>query len=230
MATNAFNEFDFLMRNSLMTFVEYTFSQLFPGKTFFDSPHLAILAAKLEDCAAGKCKRLILCLPPRSLKSIIASVAFPAWLLGNDPNRQVICASYGQSLADKHARDTRTIMLSAGYRRAFATRLSPQKHSVDDFMTTKGGFRMATSVGGMLTGRGGDTLIIDDPLKPDDAFSESLRQAVNDWYDTTLRSRLNSKQDGVIIVVMQRLHQDDLVGHLLEKEHWDVLRFPAIAE
>src|SRR3954447_892221 len=129
--------------------------------------------------------------------------AFPAWLLGLYPCKQVICASYGQSLSDKHARDTRTIMASAAYHRAFATRLSKQKLSVDDFMTTQSGFRMATSVGGVLTGRGGDFLIIDDPMKPGDAFSETLRKSVNDWYDNTLLSRLNNKQDGVIIVVMQ---------------------------
>jgi hypothetical protein len=101
------------MRYSLMAFVEYTFAELFPQTPFSDSPHLAIIAAKLEECAAGKCKRLIICLPPRSLKSVMASVAFPAWVLGKFPHKQIICASYGQSLSDKHARDTRTIMASA---------------------------------------------------------------------------------------------------------------------
>jgi hypothetical protein len=89
---------------------------------------------------------------------------------------------------------------------------------------------MATSVGGVLTGRGADFIIVDDPIKPGDTFSETLRKYVNDWYDNTLVSHLNNKQDGVIIVVMQRLHQDDLVGHLLEVAEWEVLRFPAIAE
>lgn len=224
------SDFNFLMRHSLMTFVEYTFAELFPQTIFFDSPHLSILAAKLEECAAGECKRLIICVPPRSGKSIIASVAFPAWILGNHPHKQIIGVSYGQSLADKHARDTRTIMTTAGYQRAFATRLSRQKLSVEDFMTTAGGFRMATSVGGTMTGRGGDYLIIDDPLKPADAFSDTLRQAANDWCSNTAFSRLNNKQDGVMVVVMQRLHPDDLVGHLLELGDWDVLRFPAIAE
>ena len=230
MNTSPVTDFNFLLRHSFMTFVEYTFAELFPNTPFFDSPHLAILAAKLEECAVGRCKRLIICLPPRSLKSIIISVAFPAWLLGKDPHKQIICASYGQSLADKHARDTRTIMTRPGYLQAFPTRLSRQKLSVDDFMTTAGGFRMATSVGGTLTGRGGDYLIIDDPLKPADAFSETFRRAANDWCDNTAFSRLNNKQDGVMIVVMQRLHQDDLVGHLLEQGDWEVLRFPAIAE
>ena len=98
-------------------------------------------------------------------------------------------------------------------------------------MTTQEGFRMATSVGGVLTGRGADVIIIDDPLKPDDALSDTRRSAVNDWYDNTLLSRLNSKEQGIIILVMQRLHQDDLVGHVLDRgEEWETLVFPAIAE
>lgn len=82
----------------------------------------------------------------------------------------------------------------------------------------------------MLTGRGADIIIIDDPLKPDDALSETKRKAVNEWYDNTLLSRLNDKTAGSIIMIMQRLHQDDLVGHVLDQEDWDVVRFPAIAE
>ena len=82
-------------------------------------------------------------------------------------------------------------------------------------MTTEKGFRMSTSVGGVLTGRGADIIILDDPLKPDDALSETRRTSVNEWYDNTLLTRLNSKENGVIIIVMQRLHQDDLVGHVI---------------
>ena len=89
---------------------------------------------------------------------------------------------------------------------------------------------MATSVGGVLTGRGADMIIIDDPLKPDEALSEFRRTAVNEWYDNSLLSRLNDKQRGCIIIIMQRLHQDDLVGHVLEQEDWQVLSFAAIAE
>ena len=90
-----------------------------------------------------------------------------------------------------------------------------------------GGVRMATSVGGVLTGRGADVIIIDDPLKPDQALSDVGRKAVNDWYDNTLLSRLNNKRTGCIIIVMQRLHQDDLVGHVLPQDDWTVLSFPA---
>jgi predicted phage terminase large subunit-like protein len=89
---------------------------------------------------------------------------------------------------------------------------------------------MSTSVGGVLTGRGADVIIIDDILKPDDALSETRRKAANEWYFNTLLSRLNSKENGVIIIVMQRLHQGDLVGEVMDREHWDVLSLPAIAE
>jgi hypothetical protein len=96
--------------------------------------------------------------------------------------------------------------------------------AVNDFMTTERGFRLATSVGGVLTGRGADFIIIDDPLKPDQALSETQRKAVNEWYDHTLISRLNSKRDGCMILIMQRLHEDDLVGHVLQRGNWRVLR------
>jgi predicted phage terminase large subunit-like protein len=96
-------------------------------------------------------------------------------------------------------------------------------------MTTRQGFRLATSVGGVLTGRGADFLIIDDPLKPDEALSETQRNAANEWYQHTLYSRLNNKKTGCIIIIMQRLHEDDLVGHVLQQGEWTTLRFPAIA-
>jgi hypothetical protein len=112
----------------------------------------------------------------------------------------------------------------------FSTRLSSDKNSMQEFVTTAQGFRLATSVGGVLTGRGADLIIIDDPLKPDEAVSEVQRKKVNEWYDNTLYSRLNDKQHGRIILIMQRLHEDDLVGHVLNQEGWEVVSFPAIAE
>ena len=99
-----------------------------------------------------------------------------------------------------------------------------------NFVTTRHGYRYSTSVGGTLTGRGGNILIIDDPLKSDDAFSEAKRSAVNEWFDGTLYSRLDDKREGVIILIMQRLHLEDLAGHVLRREPWVHLNLPAIAE
>lgn len=224
-------EYDCILRQDLMSFTEHSFYELNPRAQFLSSPHIEVLISKLESCRKDKIRRLIINLPPRSLKSHAASVVFPAWLLGHDPSKQVICASYGQDLADKHARDCRTLMATAFYRRLFPnTHLALEKQSVNEFVTSAQGFRMSTSVGGVLTGRGADVIILDDPLKPEEALSETRRNAVNDWYDNTLLTRLNNKQTGVIIIVMQRLHQDDLVGHVMAQENWEVLSFPAIAE
>jgi predicted phage terminase large subunit-like protein len=231
--TNPELEFKALLRLDLMSFVERCFMELQPTQQLSYAPHLEVMAAKLANTLLGRGpRRLIINLPPRSLKSITVSVGAVAWLLGQDPSKQIICASYGQELAEKLARDTRTIMASSFYRNVFpASILSTTKLSVNDFYTIRQGFRMATSIGGVLTGRGADIIIIDDPLKPDEALSETRRGAVNDWYDNTLLSRLNSKENGIIVIVMQRLHQDDLVGHVLERgEDWEILSFPAIAE
>jgi predicted phage terminase large subunit-like protein len=225
------HEYHAVLREDLMSFIYASFVELNPETRFSCTPHIEVLASKLAACARGEIRRLIINLPPRSLKSHSTSIALVAWLLGREPSAEIICASYGQDLADKHARDCRTLMMSPFYANVFPqTKLSREKQSVGEFVTTKQGFRMSTSVGGVLTGRGGNFLIIDDPLKPDEALSESRRKSVNDWYDNTLTSRLNNKNTGCIILVMQRLHQDDLAGHVMAQGGWEVVSFPAIAE
>ncbi|SFN24900.1 phage uncharacterized protein (putative large terminase), C-terminal domain-containing protein [Nitrosospira briensis] len=223
-------EMDAVLRHDLYSFVERAFYELNPETQFVPAWHIHVIAAKLEACHRGEIRRLIVNLPPRHLKSHCISIAFVAWYLGHHPAGHVICASYGKDLAEKLARDCRAVMQSAWYRSAFGTRISHLRQAVDDFMTTQQGTRMATSVGGVLTGRGADLIIIDDPLKPDEALSDTARKTVNGWYDNSLLSRLNDKEKGCIIVTMQRLHQDDLVGHVLEQEGWEVLSLPAIAE
>ena len=224
------DEYDVISRNSLPVFIERVFAQLDPQTPFAPNWHIDLLAHKLTQVANGTTRRLIINVPPRSLKSICASVAFPAWVLGRDPSKRIICASYGQDLSNKLARDSHAVMTSDWYKRAFATRLMSSRSPVADFETTLRWGRMATSVGGVLTGRGGDIVIIDDPVKPDEALSESQRQLANLWFDNTLYSRLNNKATGAIVIIMQRLHLDDLVGHVLPKEDWDVISLPAIAE
>jgi predicted phage terminase large subunit-like protein len=223
-------EYHALLRSENYLFIERSFYELNPQTSFLPNWHIEEIAQALEDCRTGRIKRLIITVPPRHLKSHEVSIAFPAWVLGHNPSAQIICVSYGQDLADTLAGNCRTLMSSPFYRDLFPTRLAQKRQAVDDFYTTEGGFRMATSVGGVLTGRGGDFLIIDDPLKPDEAASQSQRKAVNDWYDSTLLTRLNDKREGCIIIIMQRLHEDDLVGHVISRDHWTVLRLPAIAE
>ena len=121
-------------------------------------------------------------------------------------------------------------MMSPFYQALFDTRLAPDREAVADFETTAGGNRFATSLAGVATGRGADVIIVDDPSKADDALSDKRRRAVNARYDDTLRTRLNNQETGAIIIVMQRLHVDDLVAHVQQQESWDVVSLPAIAE
>jgi predicted phage terminase large subunit-like protein len=223
-------EYAAILRSNFYGFIERSFNELNPVTVFKDNFHIEVLAYELERVRLGETKRLIINVPPRSLKSHCASIAFPAWILGHEPGAQIICASYAQDLSDKLANDCRTLIMSPMYKKIFSTRLSSLRPAVHELITTRRGFRLATSVGGVLTGRGADYIIIDDPLKPDEAASEVERKKVNDWYDHSLLTRLNDKRDGRIILIMQRLHQDDLVGHVLAKEDCRVVRFPAIAE
>src|SRR5712671_3917251 len=219
-----------ILRSDLYSFIRVTFPIVSPNDLFAAHWHIEAIAYHLMLVLQGDLKRLIITLPPRSLKSIAASVAFPAFVLGHNPTQRIICVSYSESLARKHANDCRAVMRSDLYRRIFPTRISPAKDTELEFATTLGGSRLATSVGGTLTGRGGNLIIIDDPMKPQDAYSEAERERTTQWYANTLLSRLDNKSKDKIVVVMQRLHVDDLVGHLLEQEEWTHLNLPAIAE
>jgi predicted phage terminase large subunit-like protein len=218
------------LRLDFAAFAQRCFRELNPLVPLAMNWHFEVMSAKLVAVRDGNIRRLIVNVPPRYLKSLVASVAFPAWCLGRQPSAQILCVSYAQDLADKLARDCRRIIASGWYQRTFPTRLSAQRQAVPEFETTQHGCRLATSVGGVLTGRGADIIIIDDPLKPEEALSEAQRRAANEWYDHTLYSRLNDRQKGAIVLIMHRLHEDDLVGHVLAQEDWEVVRFPAIAE
>jgi predicted phage terminase large subunit-like protein len=220
-----------ILRQDLYCFIQAAFPIVSPGVPFAHNWHLEAIAYYLTRVLEGEIKRLIITIPPRSLKSICGSVCFPAFALGHDPTSRIICVSYAESLARKHANDCRAIMRSDLYNRVFPkTRISSAKDTEIEFATTLGGNRLSTSVGGTLTGRGGNLIIVDDPLKPQDAYSELARDSVKQWYSNTLLSRLDNKNNDAIVVIMQRLHMDDLVGHLLEQEGWIQLNLPAIAE
>jgi len=219
---------DPFLRQHLLPFVEKVFETLHPGAPFHHNWHIDVMAWDLECMARGEFTRHIINLPPRHLKSVVVSVAFVAWMLGRDPSKKFICASYNKELADKLSRDTRTVMESDWYKRLFpSTRLDRRKQTEDQIHTTQHGYRLATSCNGSLTGLGGDFIIIDDPMKANDIESELARKAVNDWFVGVVATRLNDKQRGCIIVVMQRLHEDDLSGHLLAKGRWEHLCIPA---
>ena len=230
MASEA-RRFRALLRTNLNAFVHKVFCTLALGQAFVRSWHLQAIAYELERLRRGEITRLIINMPPRSLKSVTASVAFPAFVLGHDPTRRIICVSYSGDLATKHANDFRAVAEARWYRQLFPGMRIGQKDSEGEIELTARGFRLATSVGGTLTGRGGDLIIIDDPLKPDDAYSDVKRSGANEWFKNTLISRLDDKRRGAILIVMQRIHLDDLTGFVQSLSNdWTVLSLPAIAE
>ncbi len=221
-----------ILRKDFMSFVEKVFQTLNPTQTFVPSWYLEAIAWHLEQCRLGHITRLLITVPPRHLKSVSASVAFPAFILGHDPTARIVASSYSMELATKFARDTRAVMNTLWYRQLFpGTRFSRERNADLEFMTSRRGYRLTTSTGATLTGRGGNMIIIDDPMKPEEAMSQTQRAAVANWFDNTLYTRQDDKRTDCIIIVMQRLHQEDLIGHVLSKgDDWVHLDLPAIAE
>jgi predicted phage terminase large subunit-like protein len=219
-----------IFRNDFPTFIEKVFATVSPGDEFRHNWHINAIAYDLEQLREGKNRRLIINQPPRTLKSICASVAFPAFVLGHDPASKIVCASYANTLAEDLHQQFRNVVMSDWYRDLFP-HVRPVKDTSTEFGTTAGGFRFATSVGGTLTGRGGGFIIIDDPLKADEGMgSDIARNKVIEWFKTTVLSRQNDPERSRIAVVMQRLHEDDLSGYLLERGGWRTLCLPAIFE
>jgi predicted phage terminase large subunit-like protein len=227
--------FDTLCRNNFCAFVYATYAALNPSKRIEPAWHVEHICYQVEEMVVRRgsrkrSNRLVINICPRTLKSFITSVCLPAWILGRDPTKRIICASYSRELAEKFSRDCRTLTETPFYQRLFPhTRLNPDKMSQEEFETTAGGSRLATSVGSTLTGRGGDFLLIDDPLKADDAGSTVAVASCDEWFRTVALSRLDSQSDGIVIVTMQRLNPDDLSG-LLTGLGWPTISIPAIAE
>ena len=217
-------------RTTFPLFATKVFNIVNPGQRFIGTGAFAAMAHALGEIEAGRKQRLLITVPPRSGKSLLASVALPAFILGRDPTQRIICASYSAELAGKLARLCRSVMTDASYRQLFPATVIAGKNTETELETAHAGFRYATSVGGTLTGRGGNVIVIDDAMKPDEAMSRLARQRVWDWFTGTVGSRLDNKAEDAIVVVMQRLHVDDLAGRLLDHGGWDHLSIPAIAE
>lgn len=222
--------FEALLRLDSLAFLEKVFATLEPAISFVPNWHYEHTNWQLDRVMRGEIRRLIINVPPRSGKSMTTSIAWPLFVLGHDPTRRFIIASHTESLARKFSIDRRNIAQSPWYRRLFpAMRLDSSRPRDMEFTTTLRGGILATGVGGAILGRGADIVVIDDPIKALDALSEAERRRVAEFYDNTLLTRLNDKRTGAIVIVMQRLHQDDLVGHVLERDDWEVVSLPAIA-
>jgi predicted phage terminase large subunit-like protein len=228
------------LEDNLLLFARYMYKENHNRK-FIPSQHLEQIASTLERVYNGEIKRLIVNIPPRYGKTELAIKMFIAWCLAKTPSSKFIHLSYSDSLALDNSSQTKEYINSDAYQNLWSMNLKKDAQSKSKWFNDDGGGVYATSSGGAITGFGagsttlggfGGAIIIDDPLKPDDAFSEIKRKSVNERYNNTIRSRVNSR-DTPIILIMQRLHEDDLSGYLLDGgsgEEWEHLCLPALNE
>ncbi len=212
---------------NLIKFTDYTF----PG--YEPASHHHLIAEKLEAVERGELKRLMIFMPPRHGKSELASIRFPAWYLGRNPNRHVIAISYSSDLAEKFGRSVRGIVSNPSYHSTFAVQLAEDSKAAGRWNTKNGGSYIAAGYGGQLTGHGANLLIIDDPIKNrEEADSEIVREKVWNWYTSTAYTRLQPP-NGAIVLIQTRWHEDDLAGRLLEAQtqggdQWEVISLKAL--
>lgn len=216
-------------RKNLSPFVKGVFSLVSPGDIYKHNWHIDLMCEYLEAVYKRQILRLMIHIPPRYMKSITATVSFPAWVLGKKPTETILAASYSHFLAYKHSLDCRLVLESDWYKAIFPdTDLKYGEVDKRKFVTTSKGHRLSTSVGGTTTGEGGNIILIDDPINPEQAYSEADRNRANRWFDQTVSTRLNDKKKGAVVIIMQRLHQNDVAGHVKSKSNgdWKILDIP----
>lgn len=215
-----------------------------PATDFVHGWHIDVVAEHLTAVSNGELKRLIINVPPRTMKSLETSVFWPAWEWMESPHLRWLFASYAGALSvrdslkmrrlveSKGGKEEGTIFERIGYQGALALlhddpwKLQGDQNAKTKYDTTATGFRLATSVGAMVTGEGGDRVVVDDPINPEQARSDVERETANRWWDETMTTRFNNDAAAGVIV-MQRLHEDDLTGHLIEQGGWHHLCLPA---
>lgn len=199
-------------------------------RPFVDSWHIGAICEHLEAVSRGEIRKLVINIPPRTTKSLTTSVLWPAWEWTFNPACQWLHASYALGLSLRDSTRCRRLVESPWYRERFpGVVLRSDQDQKGRWELTTGGYRISTSVGGSTTGDGGDRLVIDDPHNVNEADSELKRQGTIDWYDQTWSTRLNDAETGCMAIIMQRVHQADLTGHVLETEpgEWQHLLLPA---
>ena len=216
---------------SLRAFVEQAWPVLEPRTPFLPSWHIDCICEHLEAVTTGDMPRLVINLPPRYMKSLLVTVFWPAWEWLQAPETRWLFASYSESLATDHSVNRRQLLQSPWYRDGWGDRfqLTSDQNEKTQYRNSRRGIMTATSIGGTATGKGGNRIIVDDPHNPVQAESETQRQRAVDFFLQTLSTRLDDKRAGAIVVVMQRLHTQDLTATCLDLAYTH-LRIPAVAE
>jgi hypothetical protein len=224
---------------SLHEFFLQAWQVLEPATELEDSWHYELICQHLELITRGEFRKkfperlgVIINVPPRTGKSTLVSVCWPCWSWISRPSLRFLCASYSDQLASEHSMGRRNLLTSRWYQERWGSRFSfsPDRNRINDFGNTMMGFMVATSVGGTVTGLGGDICIGDDLLSQDDAFSEAAKTATNRWLDGTFSTKLNNPATGCFAHIAQRLAEDDPSGHLLEQapDKWIHLKIPLV--
>ncbi|MEE2525843.1 phage terminase large subunit [Hyphobacterium sp. HN65] len=215
-------------RNDFKSFVRLAFGMVFPGNPFADNFHITTLCYEMEQILAGNCRRLAINMPPRTLKSFIVSVAFPAFMLGHDPTKKLLVISHGENLLNEHSSSFRTLLSHPDFHQVFPTLgPKPNKNTERVYTTSQGGARTAVTTMSGLTGMGADIIIFDDPISATDAANESACEKTADWIKQSALTRFNNAASDPAILVMQRLSIWDPHAALTSLGGWKTLIFPA---
>ena len=215
-------------KDDFMSFVKAVWPE------FIEGAHHRVIAKKFNDLANKKINRLIVNMPPRHTKSEFASYLLPAWMVGRNPKLKIIQATHTGELAVRFGRKAKTLIDSEEYSKIFDTSLREDSQAAGRWETAQGGEYFAAGVGGAITGRGADLLIIDDPHSEQDAMSANAFENAYEWYTSGPRQRL--QPGGQIVLVMTRWSKKDLTGILMDNQkkikgdQWEVIEFPAIMD
>jgi hypothetical protein len=208
------------MEESLYAFVREAWKIMEGGTPFIHGWHIEAIAEHLEACRRREIKNLLINVPPRSSKSSLISVAFPAWLWIHSPHEKFMYASYASSLATEHSLKCRRLIESSWYQERWGSvyHIVSDRNTMKVFENDKGGYRMCTSVGGSSTGSGGSFLVADDPNNAKDGESQTKRLSTNAWWSQVWSTRLNDPKNDVRILVQQRIHQDEVSGFIMAND------------
>ena len=214
---------------SLREFVRQAWAVIEPSTPFVPSWHIDAIIEHLEAISLGQIRNLLINVPPRHMKSLLVSVLWPAWEWIRWPERRFLYSSYAAQLSIRDSVKCRRLIESPWYQDRWGDRfaLTGDQNTKGRFENDRSGYRLSTSVGGAATGEGGDRVVCDDPHNVQEAESDSVRKATLDWWDVVMSTRVNDPRSAAKVVVMQRCHQLDLSGHLLEQGGWEHLRLPA---
>lgn len=207
-----------LAERKLIEFVRQAWHVLEPDTQFIDGWHLHAICEHLEAVYEGKITRLLINIPPRCMKSLSVSVFFPCWIWTRKPEKRMLFSSYSSDLSERDGDKCATLINSNWYKKNWGDKYSLIKETSNKIENDKKGYRISTSVGGMTTGEGGDLIVVDDPHNAKEISSEIKRLGVLRWWDEAMSTRLNDQRTGAKIIVMQRLHEKDLSGHVLAKD------------